>query len=44
MEDLHRMTRDVDIDMSLGASDALGSAFPYIPDKEQAWEDLISFA
>jgi len=35
------LTGDEDSSVRRGAANALGSAFPHVPDKDAAWEDLI---
>ena len=44
MDDLHRLTNDQDIDVRKAAASAIGSAFPYVPDKKQAWNELYELA
>jgi HEAT repeat protein len=38
--DLHRLTKDRNSGVRMGAALSLGVAFPLIPNKEEAWEDL----
>jgi len=39
-EDLHRLTQDGYKSVRWRATDALGRAFAFVPDKVEAWEDL----
>ena len=42
--EIHRMAHSKDECVRSEIADEIGSAFPYLTDREQAWKDLLALA